>query len=87
MALCVEENKQEGVSSQAGGKLQRVISNSGDLDGCSRGPTWRSPVSEAVALGPERVTGEVLRLGGGEVLRLGGPPHGQQISPLVSHGV
>ena len=47
MALCVEENKQEGVSSQAGGKLQCVISNSGDLDGCSCGPTWRSPVSEA----------------------------------------
>ena len=47
--------------------------------GAAAVPTWRSPVSEAVALGPERVTGEVLRLGG--------PPYGQQISPLVSHGV
>ena len=37
MALCVEENKQEGVSSQAGGKLRCVISNSGDTDGGSRG--------------------------------------------------
>ena len=64
MALCVEENKQEGVSSQAGGKLWCAISNSGDPDGGSRGLIWNSPVSEAIPLGPERVTGAVLRLGG-----------------------